>query len=46
MVTDKGKKKASTGIHAGHAPSKIPIIDPVVAVFSWVIEQQALTFLL
>ncbi len=46
MVTDSGKKKAKTGIQAGQAPSKMPIIDPEVAVLALSTEQQAETFLL
>lgn len=45
-VTDNGRKKARTGMQAGHTPSKMPMIDPEVAVFALSTEQQGATFLL
>ncbi len=43
---ESGKKKAKTGIQAGHAPSSMPTTEPVAATFLLSTEQQGAIFLL
>ena len=45
IVIDNGRKKARTGIHAGHAPRRMPTDDPRIPTFLFLIEQHLATAL-
>jgi len=45
IVSDNGKKKAKTGMQAGHAPRRMPTDDPRIPTFLFLIEQHLATVL-
>ena len=46
ILNARGKNMAMTGIHAGHAPSNMPVSDPTNPVCALSTEQHGATFLL